>query len=290
MISYLQATILGLSQGITELFPISSLGHSVLLPYFFGWHLDQTNNLFLVFLVFTHLATALVLAGFFYKDWLQIISGIFRSIKERHIAENDIYARLGWRIIVATIPVGILGILFEEKFKNLFGSPKIVSLFLILNGFILYVAEFLIKKISNRQNDLAVASSSDGAIARISWRQSIFIGIAESLALFPGISRTGSTIAGGLLSKLNHENAARFSFLLATPVILAAAILKLPDLLTADLASQSGPILIGALASGVGAFFSVKFLTKYFKQKTLRPFAHYCVVAGTLSLLYFIFY
>ncbi|MEI7777755.1 MAG: undecaprenyl-diphosphate phosphatase [bacterium] len=285
MITYLQAIILGLSQGVTELFPISSLGHSVLLPYLLDWHLSQSSNIFLVFLIFTHLATALVLFGFFLKDWKLIITGIFRSIKIRAIRKDDTYALLGWRIIVATIPVGIFGILFEEKFKQLFSAPKIISGFLILNAGILYFSEVL----KNRQKKLQVSSAdntaSDEEIAKISWWQSIKIGLAESLALFPGISRTGSTIGGGILTGLNHENSARFSFLLATPVIFAAAVLKLPDLISADLVSQTGPIIVGAIASGIGAFFSVKFLTKYFENSTLRPFAVYCLLVGVITLI-----
>ena len=284
MITYFQAIILGLSQGVTELFPISSLGHSVLLPYLLGWHLSQSSNIFLVFLIFTHLATALVLFGFFLKDWKLIITGVFRSIKIRVIRKDDVYALLGWRIIVATIPVGIFGILFEEKFKQLFSAPKIISVFLIINAGILYFSEVL----KNRQQKLQLSNTdnhqSDEEIAKMSWWQSIKIGLAESLALFPGISRTGSTIGGGILTGLNHENSARFSFLLATPVIFAAAVLKLPDLINADLASQTGPIIVGAIASGIGAFFSVKFLTKYFENKTLRPFAVYCLLVGVITL------
>ena len=285
MITYFQAIILGLSQGITELFPISSLGHSVLLPYLLNWHLSQSSNIFLVFLIFTHLATAIVLFGFFFDDWKLIIAGVIRSIKIRVIKKDDVYARLGWRIIVATIPVGIFGILFEDKLKQLFSAPKIVSLFLIFNAGILYFSEVLKARQEKMRFSNTNNPASDEEIAKITWGQSIKIGFAESLALFPGISRTGSTIGGGIITGLNHENSARFSFLLATPVIFAAAVLKLPDLVTANLASQTGPIIVGAIASGTGAFFSVKFLTKYFEKSTLRPFAAYCLIAGVVTLL-----
>ena len=279
MISYLQAIILGAIQGVTELFPISSLGHSVILPSIFGWSLDQRSNLFLIFLVATHLATALVLLGFYFKDWVLIIKGIFRSLKLRRIDITDTYAKLGWLIIVSSIPAGILGLLLEEKLKDLFASPRYAAVFLILNGLLLFGAEMLRKK-SRTQN-----AHNDETIAKTSWLQAIKIGIAQCLALIPGFSRTGSTIGGGLLIGLDHENAARFSFLMATPIILAAAVLKLPELASSFQAEVIGPILVGAIAAAIAAFLSVRFLTKYFKTKKLTPFAAYCAIAGLAAFI-----
>ncbi len=283
MITYFQSIILGGIQGITELFPISSLGHSVILPKIFGWNINQGDNSFLIFLVATHLATAIVLFGFYFKDWMLIIKGVISSIKIREIKETDVYAKLGWLIIIATIPAGILGLLFEDKLKTLFASPKYVAIFLILNGFLLYGAELLRKKVAE------ASSHNDGQIAKITWYQSVKIGFAQCLALIPGFSRTGSTIAGGLLTGLNHENSLRFSFLLATPIIFAAGILKLPELLISSNADIIGPIILGSLASGIAAYFSVRFLTKYFKTKKLTPFAVYCLAMGAFASILFLF-
>ena len=284
MLSYFQAIILGAIQGITELFPISSLGHSVMLPSVLGWNINQNDNFFLIFLVATHLATAIVLFGFFFKDWMLIIKGVLRSLKMRVIDQTDTYAKLGWLIIISSIPAGILGLLLEEKLKILFASPRSVAVFLILNGFLLYGAELLRKRVKVTQN-----THSDEHIARISWKQAVKVGLAQCLALIPGFSRTGSTIGGGLLIGLNHEDAARFSFLLATPIILAAALLKLPELLIKSNINIIGPILVGSVVAGIAAYFSIRFLTKYFKTKKLTPFAIYCVTLGIVISLLFLF-
>ena len=283
MLSYFQAIILGAVQGITELFPISSLGHSVILPSILGWKINQNDNFFLVFLVATHLATAIVLFGFFFKDWVLIFKGIMRSLKMRVIDQTDTYAKLGWLIVVSSIPAGILGLLLEEKLKILFASPRAVAMFLILNGFLLYGAELLRSRKAENQS-----IHGDEQIAKISWMQGIKVGLAQCLALIPGFSRTGSTIGGGLLIGLNHEDSARFSFLMATPIIFAAAVLKLPELLTAGDGSIIGPILAGSIVAGIAAYFSIRFLTKYFKTKKLTPFAVYCVFLGIGTSLLFL--
>ncbi len=285
MLTYIQAVILGLLQGATELFPVSSLGHSVILPSLFGWHIDQGADFFLAFLVATHLATALVLLGFFAKDWLKIISGMFRSLKERVIRPEDSYAKLGWLIVVGTIPVGILGILFEKSFQAMFASPRFAAIFLICNGILLWGMEMYKK----RQSAIDASSNANAAVderaARLTWSEAVKIGIAQCLALIPGFSRTGATLGGGLLVGLDHESAARFSFLLATPVIFAAALLKLPELALSGQSGVWGPIIFGAVASAIAAYLSVKFLTKYFKTHTLLPFAIYCLVFGVGAIL-----
>jgi undecaprenyl-diphosphatase len=278
MITYFQAIILGAIQGITELFPISSLGHSVILPTLFHWNINQSANNFIIFLVATHFATALVLFGFFFKDWTRIIQGVFRSMKNRIIDERDIYAKIGWLIIVASIPAGIIGLLFQDTLQSLFAVPKYAALFLIFNGCILYGAELLRRRKIQSEN-----KNTDEEISKTSWLQSIEIGAAQCLALIPGFSRTGSTLGGGLLAGLNHEEAARFSFLLATPIIFAASALKLPELFTANATTDFFPICAGFFASGIAAYFSVRFLTKYFKTKTLTPFAIYCISAGIIA-------
>ncbi len=289
-------------QGITELFPISSLGHSVIFPQLFGWHIDQSADSFLAFLVATHLATALVLFFFYFKDWVLIISGIFRSLKQRTIDTKDTYAKLGWLIIVGTIPVGILGILFEQPLKNLFASPRAAAFFLILNGLMLWGLEVYKKRHARTQADISIDTpvhileSSESAelknpdqqIADLSWSSAVKVGIAECFALIPGFSRTGATIGGGLAIGLDHISAVRYSFLLATPVIMAAAVLKLPELAVSKDLSVLGPIIIGSITSAICAYFSVRFLTKYFKSHTLRLFAIYCVVFGIVASISFL--
>jgi undecaprenyl-diphosphatase len=284
MISYPQAVIFGLLQGVTELFPISSLGHSVILPKVFNWNINQNDPFFLTFLVATHAATSLVLFIFFRKDWQRIILGIIRSLKEREIKETDADAKLGWLLIIATIPAGILGLLFEEQFKTLFAAPKLVAFVLILNGLLLFGAEILRRK---TKEETAVLSNE--RLAKISYFKAIKVGLMQCLALIPGFSRTGATITGSLLIGLTHEDAARYSFLLATPIIGAAAVLKLPELNTHAESAFIGQALVGALFAAIGAYLSVRFLTKYFETKTLTPFAIYCVVLGGLTSLLFFF-
>ncbi len=285
MLTYWQAIILGILQGVSELFPISSLGHSVIFPRLVGWHINQNQPFFLTFLVTTHLATALVLIGFFWKDWIRICAGFFRSLKEREIRDTDHDAKLAWMLIVGTIPAGLLGVLFEDKLKTLFASPQISALFLFFNGIMLLVAEVL------RRKRIQTDKKTDGSTitANINWFQAVGVGTAQAIALFPGFSRTGSTITGGLLAGLSHEDAARFSFYLATPIIFAAALLKVPDLFTSSEQMLLGPAIVGALFAGISAFFSVKFLTRYFKTHNLFPFGIYCIVIGLGVSLVFLF-
>ncbi len=281
MFSYTQAIIMGALQGITELFPISSLGHSIILPSLIGWHIDQEDNFFIVFLVATHLATALVLLGFYWKEWVKIIGGVLKSLKTQRVSTEDTYAKIGWLVIVGTIPAGILGLLFKHKLEHLFASPEIVSIFLILNGVMLYGFELLRRKKST------INVKSDTEIAALSFGKAIKVGFAQCLALLPGFSRTGSTMGGSLLVGLEHENAIHFSFLLATPIITAAAVLKLPDLIGSS-SDVHGPIIVGSISSAIFAYLSVRFLTRYFETKTLTPFAWYCAIAGAISYIVFL--
>lgn len=284
MITNLQAVVFGIIQGITELFPISSLGHSVVLPKLLGWNINQSAPYFLTFLVATHFATALVLFFYFFAEWKLIIQGIFRSLIEREIKQSDYYAKLGWLLIVATIPAGILGILFQDALSQLFANPQLVAGILTLNGIMLYGAEKLRKK-----SKITSTQQGNERIAKLTWTQAIKIGLLQCIALIPGFSRTGATLTGSLLVGLSHEDAARFAFLLATPIIGAAALLKLPDLAGNAQSGALIPITIGAVTAGIAAFFSVKFLTHYFQTKTLTPFAIYCCVVGlVLSVLFFI--
>lgn len=282
VISVFQAAVIGIVQGLSELFPISSLGHSVVLPSLLGWHIDQNAPYYLTFLVATHCATAFVLFLFFWRDWCKIIAGLWRSIAARRIDPRDTYARLGWLLVIGTVPAGLLGLILQHKISSLLASARIAAAFLIVNGLVLFMAERL-----RKQHSAGRMRQSDRRLAALSWRQAISVGTAQAAALIPGISRSGSSMAGGLLVGLDHENAARFSFLLATPVIGAAALLKLPSLLTHAMAPMRPAIFVGALCAGVAAFLSVKFLVRYFETKTLRPFAIYCVVAGLVLSIYF---
>ncbi len=281
MISYWQAIVLGLLQGFSELFPISSLGHSVIVAKLLGWHIEQNDNFFIVFLVGTHLATALVLLGFFWRDWVRIVKGLGRSLRDREIADSD--ARLAWLLVVGTIPAGILGLLLEHKLRHVFTSAESASLFLIANGFLLYGAELL-----RRRAPVEEQGDPDARIVeRVGWKEAAGVGSAQALALIPGFSRAGATMGGGLLAGLSNEDAARFAFLLATPIIGAAAVLKLPDLFGSTGDGVRGQTLVGAICSAVTAYLAVRFLMRFFHTNRLTPFAIYCALAGTAAAIYF---
>ena len=282
LITYGQAILLGLLQGFAELFPISSLGHSVILPSLLGWNIHQNDPYFLSFLVATHLATALVLLGFFWQDWVRIVKGLGRSLRNRGIDPADTDAKLAWLLIVGTIPAGILGLTLEHKLRSIFASPESASIFLMLNGLLLYGAELLRRRAPQTDED------DDARIAKqIGWGATFGIGAAQALALIPGFSRSGATMGGGLLAGLSNKDAARFAFLLATPIILAAAVLKLPDLFGSTGNGVRGQALVGALCSAATAYLSVRFLMRYFETNTLLPFAIYCGAAGLAATLYF---
>jgi undecaprenyl-diphosphatase len=279
-ISYFQAAILGLLQGVSELFPVSSLGHAVILPNLLGWDIHQNAPYFLTFLVALHLATALVLLGFFWRDWVRIVKGLGRSLRDREITDTD--AKLGWLLVVGTIPAGILGLALQDSLRHLFAKPEYTSIFLALNGLMLFGAEAL------RRRAPVVAEDDDERIARtVGWRQASTVGAAQAIALIPGFSRSGAAMGGGLLVGLSHKDAARFAFLLATPIILAAAVLKLPDLAGSQGNGVRGPALVGALFAALGAYLAVRFLMRYFETRTLTPFGIYCLCAGTACAIYF---
>jgi len=283
-ISYFQAVILGLTQGVAEPFPISSLGHAVVLPRLLGWNLHQSNPFFLTFLVATHLATALVLLLFFLRDWIKIAQGLWRSLRMREVREDDVYARLGWLLVVGTIPAGIIGLLLQDPLRELFASASIAAAFLIVNGIALLVFERLRSR-PPREGDYL--GDADARIAKIGWRQAIAVGTSQSAALVPGISRSGFAMGGGLLMGLSNEDAARYSFLLATPVILAAAALKLPELLGPQGDGVRGPALVAGLCAAVTTFLAVKFLLRFFQTNRLTPFGVYCIAMGTTCTLVF---
>ncbi len=298
LITYFQAVVIGLLQGVTELFPISSLGHAVILPKLLGWHLSQKEPYFLAFLVATHLATAIVLFLFFLPEWLRILRGLGRSLRDREISPRDPDARLAWLLVVGTIPAGLLGLLFEHPLRSLFANPKAAAAFLMLNGLVLFASELLRRRAPGapeRARDLEqrgetpTSPDAEKRLATLGFREAVGVGTAQAAALFPGISRAGVTMGGGLFVGLTHEDAARYAFLLATPIIGAAALLKLPDLLGSNGNGVRGPALAGAACAGVAAWASVRFLMRYFETNRLTPFAAYCLLAGTAALLVFVF-
>jgi len=283
-ISYFQAVILGITQGIAEPFPISSLGHGVVLPRLFGWNIHQNDKFFLTFLIATHLGTALTLLGFFWQDWVRVVKGLWRSLAMREIRADDVNARLAWLLVAGTIPVGIIGLLLQEPLRKLFASAQLAAAFLIVNGIALLLFERLRRRPPRPGDGLG---DSDARIAKLSWRQAFAVGISQAAALIPGISRSGFSMGGGLLVGLSNEDAARYSFLLATPVILAAAVLKLPELLGSEGNGVRGPALVAGLCAAAATFLAVKFLLRFFQTNRLTPFGIYCIALGVVSTLVF---
>ena len=303
MLSYFQAIVIGLLQGVSELFPVSSLGHSVLVPALFGWHnlvgaQSADESFYLAFLVGLHVATALALLVYYRRDWIRIVGGMLRSLRSRRIDSPD--ARLGWLLVAATIPVGLTGLIFEHPLRTLFAKPLAAGIFLTCNGVILLAAERLRRRSEARVLVAAGGSAEaglddDGRIHAGDGRrldtvgavEATGIGAAQILALFAGISRSGVTMAAGLFRGLDHEDAVRFSFLLATPIILAAGLYKIPDLL-GPLGDGIRPqMLVGSLCAAVAAYLSVRFLVRWFTTRTLTPFGIYCLIAGLLAVVRF---
>jgi undecaprenyl-diphosphatase len=328
-LTYAEAIIVGLIQGVTELFPVSSLGHNVLIPALVGgsWAKDlnvaKPESPYLAYIVGLHVATAVGLTAYFWRDWVRIVRGFFSSLRHMEIESPD--QKLAWMIIFATIPVGLTGVIFEHTFRTLFGVPSRAAIFLVVNGVILFCAERFRPRTSReadkkllaerqrepelvragagapaqingaqhasgqravRQEEIATAIESDRRLTSYGYGPALIIGSAQILALLAGISRDGVAMAAGMFRGLSREDAARFAFLLATPVILAAGVLKVPDLL-GPLGNGIRPqIVVGSVVSGIGAYLSVRFLMKYFRTRTLTPFAIYCLVAGLGSLVY----
>jgi len=298
MLTYLQAIILGIVQGVTELFPVSSLGHSVLIANLFGWHnlSDQQtagSSAFLNMLVMMHVATAIALIIFYRAQWARIVKGFWRSIHTKDVT-HDSDAKLAWLLIAATIPAGLVGLIFEHKLRAAFATAFFAIVFIIINGIMLIRGDRLVttaelNRPRRRRSDMGVDELAASRTSRVvsdhlTFGRAALIGVAQIGALFAGISRSGITMLAGLKSGLDHQDAARFSFLLATPIILAAGIYKLPSVL-GHLHGTGGPILVGSLLAGLGAYFSVRYLDKYFKGKSLRPFGWYCIGFGLFMLL-----
>jgi undecaprenyl-diphosphatase len=288
LVTFVQAMVLAVLQGVSELFPVSSLGHTVLVPALLRWGVDEGSDSFLAFVVVLHLGTALALIAFYREDWVRIVRAFVASIVRGRFSD-DVDERTAWLLVAATIPVGILGVLLESSVKKLFASPIPVSLFLLVNGFVMLLGEWL----RRRQHPPSTGAGQNGAgkhyrrLEELTPQDGVMVGFAQSLALLPGISRAGSAIVAGLLRDLHHEDAARYSFLLATPVILAASVLEFPKLFVPDAHVVLVQAVVGGILAGLTAYASVAFLTRYFRHNDLSPFAWYCIAAGALSLTLF---
>jgi undecaprenyl-diphosphatase len=319
--TYPEAAIIGIIQGVTELFPVSSLGHSVLIPALIGGSWAQDMNAaaprspYLAFLVGLHVATAIGMLVYFWRDWLRLIGAFFGSLRARRVETAD--QKLAWMIICATIPVGLVGLVADHETRVLFAKPVLAGVFLMINGGILYAGERFRTRASRqadadleeqrdsdqgrltrttaahasgqravRQQEASLAMQADERLATMGYLQATMIGTLQILALLAGISRDGIAMVAGMFRGLAREDAARFAFLLATPVILAAGLLELPKL-TGPLGNGiHGQILVGSLLAGIGAYVSVRYLVRYFQTRTLTPFAVYCVIFGLGSVIY----
>lgn len=268
----IQTILVAIIQGATELFPVSSLGHAVVIPALFHWSLDQHSPAFLPFLVLLHAGTSVALLLYFWRDWWAMAAGVLGLSGPEATQANR---RLFLRIVVATIPAVVLGFALNKFFKDLFDSPLIACFFLVINGLMLLVGE---------QLRSGAAKRDMRGIETISYLDALVIGFWQCGALFPGISRSGATITGGLLRGVNHGGSAHFSFLIALPVIVGATVLEVPKLLKAPL--EPGVLslaMVAAVVAGVVAYLSTWFLMRYFRDHekwALNPFGYYCLVAG----------
>ena len=272
--------LLALLQGITELFPISSLGHSVLVPAVLHWPIDRDAPWFLPYVVVLHLGTATALFIYFWRDWFELLAGIWRSGGR----PQDPQARLFWLLVCSTVPAGLLGLLLEHRVQKLFGGFTVAAVFLMLNGLLLMLGDRLKQRTAARSLDA------------LPWSHALLIGCAQALALIPGVSRSGITLVAGLASGLDYAASARYSFLLATPIIGAAGLLEVPKLLKQHGSLPGGLfawILLGGLLAAIAAWLSTWFLMKYFKDheaRALRPFGWYCLAAGAAALSLHLFF
>jgi len=290
-LSYFQAVVLGFLQGVTELFPISSLGHTVLFPTLFGWNAlvdaqSRSESFWLAFVVMLHVGSALGLLIYYWRDYVEIVSAFLRTLRTRTIETGN--ERLAWLIVVASVPAGIIGIALEHPLRTLTAKPAVAAIFLTFNGVLLLAAERFKKRAEVRELAVREGAKPDGArqLLTLEYREALVVGVAQSTALVAGISRDGVTMGAGLARGLDHSDAARFAFLLATPIILAAGVFKLPDL-TGHLGDGiRGQALVACAVAAVTAVFTVRYLVGYFKTRTLTPFAVYCMMFGLAMVIY----
>jgi len=300
-ISYFQAIVLGVLQGVSELFPISSLGHTVLFPTLFGWNKlvkaqSESESFWLAFVVMLHVGSALGLLAYYWRDWVQIVRAFFRTLATRRIENST--ERLAWLIIVASVPAGVIGLALEHPLRTLTAKPQIAAIFLVVNGCVLFLAERVrrsveVRELAVREGAKPEEEQPEGSrdwparqLNTLEYREALVIGAAQSTALVAGISRDGVTMGAGLARGLDHSDSARFAFLMATPIILAAGIVKLPDLLGHLGDGIRGQALVACAVAAVTAVITVRFLVGYFKTRTLTPFAVYCLLFGLAMVIY----
>jgi undecaprenyl-diphosphatase len=296
-VTFVHSAILAILQGISELFPVSSLGHAVLLPALLHWHLNEQSPTWLAFLVALHLGTATALLIFFRDEWVSVATALVRSVQRGQMSQ-DHDERLAWMVVLGTIPAGIVGLALQDPLRKLFATPYVAASFLIVNGVVMFVGEQLMQRqMAARAASQRIAIAVGGEqivtseptryrdITEVSWRDAAIVGFAQVGALIPGISRSGVTMVAGLVAGLTHEAAARYAFLLATPIIFAAGVLELPQLFSSAGRPILGQAVLGVILAGVAAYLSVRFLMRYFESGRLYPFAYYCVAAGVFSLI-----
>jgi len=267
--NFIQAIILGIVQGLTEFLPVSSSAHLVIVPYLFNWTLDPSKAF--VFDVLVQLGTLVAVIIYFWSDLVTIFRSVIQGIKEKApFKEAD--SRLGWYIVLGTIPAGLAGVLLKDRVEEVFGSPVITAILLLGTALLLVLAEFFAKK--------------EKSLDKLTWQDSLGVGIFQALAIFPGISRSGATISGGMFKGYTREAAARFSFLLSIPIMLAAGLLSVIDLVSADFFFDFLPVLIlGFVIAGVIGYLSIRWLLSYVKKNTFFGFAIYCVVISAVTLI-----
>src|SRR5436305_2515747 len=289
-----QTIFLALLQGVTELFPISSLGHPVILPGLLGWANITTDtacggrSCFLPLIVAFHLGTSIALLIYFWSDWLQVGKTLVKSIKDAEVRTGT-EEWVSWLIIIGTIPAGLLGVFLEGPIKELFASPLLASTFLLVNGSLLFFGERMRRRAEGKLAalDPSKREAQFRPLTSLTWKEAVIVGAAQSLALIPGISRSGMTIVAGLGVRLTHADAARYSFLLGTPIIFAASALEIPQLIGLSTYTLL-LVAVGVVLSGIAAFLSTKFLTKYFETGRLDPFAYYCWAAGGIAIVLYL--
>ena len=290
-LNYFEAVVLGVLQGVTELFPISSLGHTVLWPTLFGWNKlvdaqSQSESFWLAFVVMLHVGSAIGLLIYFWSEWVQIVKSFFATLSKRRADTPT--ERLAWLIIVASIPAAVLGLALEHTLRTITAKPELAAIFLTLNGFVLLAAERYRRRAEVRELAIREGAKPDGGreLDTLDYREALVVGVAQSTALVAGISRDGATMGAGLARGLDHSDSARFAFLLATPIILAAGVYKLPDLLGHLGNGIRGQAVVAMVSAAITAVFTVAFLMRYFKTRTLMPFAIYCIAFGGFMVVY----
>jgi undecaprenyl-diphosphatase len=265
----IQAIVMAVLQGVTELFPVSSLGHAVILPRLLNWGIDLKAPDWLAYLVVMHLGTAIALFIFFWRDWLNFALSLWGPTGSRSATSRRIF----FFVVLATIPAVVVGFLFRKLLGDAFAAPAIAAIFLIVNGFFLFIGD-------------RISEESVGTLDQLNWKGALAVGFAQCLALIPGISRSGATIVAGVVAGLKHEESARFSFLMGAPIILAANVYEAPKLLKQG--ATLGPMaVLSGIVAGIVAYLSLAFLMRYFHKhefEAMSPFAYYCWAAGVVSL------